>query len=143
MMASIDLVASGLINFVCARACAASVRTASSTADFASSVFGLNSFCRSCVNSVPSTSTASACATCSCVSAMGISCRFCGRCRSSLLGRLCACCQRLQQCRVLQNFADELLRARLAIHVSDQVRELLARLEQSRKRVDLASHCRR
>jgi hypothetical protein len=50
--------------------------------------------------------------------------------------------KRLEQCRIVQDLGDQVFGARLAVHVSDQVRELLARFEQLVQRVDLARNGR-
>ena len=60
MIASIDLTTSLPMSVVCESACSASVRTACSTAPFASSDLGLNSFCSRMVSSLPSRVPASA-----------------------------------------------------------------------------------
>src|SRR5688572_22335406 len=51
--------------------------------------------------------------------------------------------QRLQESRILQQFAHQLLGSALAVHVGDQVGELLSRLQQLAEGIDLARDRRR
>src|SRR5258705_2293427 len=118
MIASIDLTTSVPISFVCESACSARVLTARSTASFASSVFGLNSFLSRESNSVTSTAPLSACGSCwdlgsaisvlrSWVHAMS---------RTALLLRDFRRGQGLQERRILQLLADQILCSRLPLH---------------------------
>ena len=67
---------------------------------------------------------------------------ICAPLRSSFLGGafrfLLGRRQRLQQGRVLQQLGDELLRPALSIHIRNEVRQLLSRLEQLVERIDFA-----
>ena len=130
MIASIDLTTSLPMSFVCDSACSASVRTARSTASLASSVFGLNSFLSSESNSVTATTSVPASAAGSVILHQPwlFSTRSQGLGGLTLTGFLGGR-QRLQEGGILQQFADQIFCAALAIHVGDQVRQLLPRLE--------------
>src|SRR5262252_2226987 len=120
MTAIIDwmvLTTSTPMSCVCASACWASVCTASSTADFTSSDFGRNSFCSSVANSLPSNCTPARADGCVAV-AVAVVARLTGR------------GERLEQRRILQDFPNQFFGRALAVHVGDQVGELLACLEQ-------------
>src|SRR5258705_11004158 len=141
MMASIDLTTSLPMSEVCASACSASVRTARSTASLASSVFGLNSLRRSESKSVTPTAAVVACADSCCgfVSAISLlhwSVHGLHRLGAGVARRR----ERLQERGVLQELRDEVLGAALAVHVRDQVGELLAGLEQLAEGVHLPGH---
>src|SRR5262245_15666693 len=132
--ASIDLTTSAPMSRVWESACSARVRTARSTASFASSVFGLNSLVRRASKSPTSTAPVA-----------GGSCKGFGSAIAVLhsvhgLGgglvlRLGGCRQRLEESGILQQPADKLLGPGLAVHVGDQVRKLLPRFEQFVQRV--------
>src|SRR5678816_4893041 len=130
------------IRFVCDSACCASVRTACSTADLASSDFGLNSFLSSEANSLPWYSIpCSAEAGLTASSAMVWSPLCVGLGAGGV--RLARIGQRLEQRLVLDDLGDQLLGAGLAVHVGDQIGQLLARVEQLLQAVDLLRHRRR
>src|SRR6185295_10941151 len=138
MIASIDLTTSVPISFVCESACSASVRTARSTASFASSVFGLNSFLRRESNSVTSTAPVSAWGSCwDLGSAMALLRSRAHATQLFLVLRILGRRQRLQERRVLQELGNQVLRPGLPVHVGNQVRELLPGFEQLVERVDL------
>src|SRR5438045_4006123 len=143
MMSSIVLTTSLPMSLVCDSACCASVCTATSTALFASSVFGLNSFCSRLARSLPSTVTPAS-ADVLWVSAMEISPVMRGeggdRAGSGLVGGLRGLGQRAEQRRVGEQLGQQVFGARLAVHVRDEVGQLLPRLEQLVQRVDLARH---
>src|SRR5688500_3257336 len=125
MIASIDLTTSLLINFVCASACSASVRTARSTASLASSVFGLNSFFRRKSNSLASRVPVADCGSCwDFCSAITVLRSVRQRLRRRFILRLLRGRQRLQEGRILQQLAHQILGPALAVHVRDQIREL-------------------
>src|SRR5262245_41853986 len=139
MIASIDLMTSPPISVVCDSACSASVRTARSTASLASSVFGLNSFRNSESKSLASTAAmADACSCCAFGSAMAVLRTGFRSGPGRLACRVLRRGERLQQRGILQEPGDQLLRPGLAVHIRDQVGELLAGLEQLAERVDLA-----
>src|SRR5574340_1059521 len=141
IMSSIVLIVSLPISWVCAKACCARVCTACSTALRASSLLGLNSFCSSDARSLPSRVT-EANAELVWVSAMGILRVVCawiaGSGAAGLVGGLGGAGQRPQQRRIGEHLRDQLLGAALAVHVGDEVLQLLARGEQLVQRVDLA-----
>src|SRR5688572_10232429 len=144
MIASIDLTTSPLISFVCESACSASVRTARSTASLASSVLGLNSFFRSESKSPASTAPSACVASCwGFGSAMSVLRSGHYRQSGRLFLRILRGRQGLEQRRILQQLTDEVLGPALAIHIRNEIRELLAGLEQLVERVDLAGDCRR
>src|SRR5688572_6911659 len=127
---SIVRTVSALISFVCASACCASVCTAASTAERASSDFGLNSLFNRAANSLPSTVTPVKALLSICFSSMaGARRRLIGVC-SGLVGRLRRLAEGLQQRGVLQDLRDQLFGAALAVHVGHEVGQLVARFEQ-------------
>src|SRR4051794_25043750 len=96
-------------SFTPARACSASVLTAASTSSRARSVWGLNSFFSSEVNSLASMVAPSAACACSFASAMALL-------ALSAFG-LRGGGQRLEQRRVLEDLGHQLFGAALAVHV--------------------------
>src|SRR5258708_3545900 len=141
MIASIDLTTSPLISLVCESACSASVRTARSTASFASSVFGLNSCFSRRSNSLDSSAPAGACCS-DFVSAITVLRSPQRLLRRFVLWFLCGG-KGLQEGGILQQLAVEILRSALAVHVRNQVRELLPGLEQFVQGIRLARDGRR
>src|SRR5579871_252217 len=139
MMALMVPTTSSETTAVSRKACSASVRTAVSTSLRARSVFGRNSFC-SRASSCSVAITGPLLAAWVCASAI---------CFSQLVSdpsglRFGFVRQRLQQRRIVQYLRDQFLRSGLAIHVSHEIGQLRARLEQLAERVNLARHgCRR
>src|SRR6478752_2364599 len=106
-------------------ACCASVATADSTSSRARVDCGLNSLLSSEANSLVSlVSTATWPTFSSCASLMT------SLALGGLIRRLGVLGQGLEQVLVVQDLVDQLFSAALAVHVRDQVGELLARLEQ-------------
>src|SRR5678815_2028232 len=114
------------MSVVCDSACWARVWTAASTAERASSDLGLNSFFSNLAKSLPSSVTPSNEGLAACCSAMDVL-RAGG---SGLLGGLGRGTHALQQRGVVQHFGDQLFRARLAVHVGDEVGQLTACFQQ-------------
>src|SRR6478609_330464 len=106
-------------------ACCASVATADSTSSRARVDCGLNSLLRSEANSFVSVVWTATCpAFSSCASLMA------SLALGGLIRRLGALGQGFEQVLVVQDLVDQLFGAALAVHVRDEVGELLARLEQ-------------
>src|SRR5262245_58913199 len=119
MIAAMDLVTSELMSFVWDSACSARVRTALSTASFASSVFGLNSFFRSESKSVASAAPIADVVSCwdfgSAISVLRSMAS--ASLRRGLFMRVLLRRKRLKKRRILQQLAHELFCPALAIHV--------------------------
>src|ERR1700712_2826650 len=129
------------ISLVCASACWARVSTAVSTADFASTLFGLNSLLRRAAKSSPRYWTPVSAEDSVFASAMVCSPR--AECLLSGVVGLLGGGQAAEQGRIGEYLGHQLLGAGLAVPVGDQVRELLACLEQLVERVDLGRDRRR
>src|ERR1700754_135122 len=124
IIASIELTTSVLTSLVCDSACCASVSTAFSTADFASLLFGLNSFFSSDAKSPPWYSTPVSAEPSApwvgsamvCVLRAGCEATRCRLCSAfGLLRRG----QRVEQRRIGEHLGEQFLRAGLAVHVGD------------------------
>src|SRR5690242_8356665 len=139
MMALIVLTTSFETTTELSSACAASVLTALWMASCAWSDLGLNSLLRRAPKSLNSWPCASGWASVF-ASDMGLLLRSGRRLRVLGFRRRR---DGLEQRRVGQHLADQLLRAALAVHVGDEVGELGARLEQLVERADLAGDRRR
>src|SRR5882724_5416573 len=111
------------------KACCAKVATADSTSSRARVDCGLNSLLRRLANSLVSVVWTATCpAFSSCASLMT------SLALGGLVRRLGCLRQRLEQVLVVQDLVDELFGSGLAVHVRDQVGELLTSLEQLRER---------